>query len=123
MASIRVCARRSRAEATSSIALVILRVFLTERTRRFRSWTEATELDQASFVLDGEVGHEALQLLVQLRRQLVPEVVGLLDLPVDRLLRAQMVAQLVLEARHLRRRHLVEVAVDAGVERDHLLGV
>ncbi len=41
IASIRVCARRSRAEATSSIAFVILRVFLTERTRRLRSWTEA----------------------------------------------------------------------------------
>ena len=41
IASIRVCARRSRAEATSSIAFVILRVFLTERTRRFRSWTVA----------------------------------------------------------------------------------
>ena len=41
IASIRVCARRRRAEATSSIAFVILRVFLTERTRRLRSWTEA----------------------------------------------------------------------------------
>ncbi len=42
MASIRVCARRRRADATSSIARVSLRVFVIERTRRLRSWTEAT---------------------------------------------------------------------------------
>ena len=42
IASIRACARRSRAAATSSIAFVILRVFLTERTRRLMSWTDAT---------------------------------------------------------------------------------
>ena len=41
IASIRACARRSRAAATSSIAFVILRVFLIERTRRLMSWTEA----------------------------------------------------------------------------------
>ena len=43
IASIRACARRSRAAATSSIAFVILRVFLIERTRRLMSWTEATK--------------------------------------------------------------------------------
>jgi hypothetical protein len=37
IASIRASARRNRAEATSSIALVILRVFRIERIRRFRS--------------------------------------------------------------------------------------
>jgi hypothetical protein len=37
IASIRASARRSRAEATSSIALVILRVFRIERIRRLRS--------------------------------------------------------------------------------------
>ena len=37
IASIRIAARRSRAEATSSIALVSLRVFEIERTRRLRS--------------------------------------------------------------------------------------
>ena len=37
IASIRAWARRSRAEATSSIALVILRVFRIERIRRLRS--------------------------------------------------------------------------------------
>ena len=42
IASIRACARRSRAEATSSIAFVILRVLRTERIRRLMSWTEAT---------------------------------------------------------------------------------
>ena len=36
------CARRSRADATSSIARVSLRVFEIERTRRLRSWVEAT---------------------------------------------------------------------------------
>ena len=41
IASIRACARRRRAEATSSIALVILRVLRIERIRRFRSWTDA----------------------------------------------------------------------------------
>jgi hypothetical protein len=41
IASIRACARRRRAEATSSIAFVILRVLRIERIRRFRSWTEA----------------------------------------------------------------------------------
>ena len=37
----RVCARLSRAEATSSNAFVIFCVLLTERIRRFRSWTVA----------------------------------------------------------------------------------
>ena len=41
MASIRICERRRRAEATSSIAFVTLRVFVIERTRRFRSWVDA----------------------------------------------------------------------------------
>ena len=40
IASIRACARRSFAAATSSIARVILRVFRTERIRRLMSWTE-----------------------------------------------------------------------------------
>ena len=35
-------ARRSRAEATSSIARVSLRVLEIERTRRLRSWVDAT---------------------------------------------------------------------------------
>jgi hypothetical protein len=37
----RSCARRSRAEATSSIALVNLRVFVIARTRCLSSWTVA----------------------------------------------------------------------------------
>jgi hypothetical protein len=37
MASIRACARRSRAEATSSIAFVIFRVLRTDLIRRLRS--------------------------------------------------------------------------------------
>ena len=41
IASMRCCDRRSRAEATSSIAFVTLRVFVIERTRRFRSCVEA----------------------------------------------------------------------------------
>jgi len=41
IASIRACALRSFAAATSSIARVILRVLRTERMRRLMSWTEA----------------------------------------------------------------------------------
>jgi hypothetical protein len=41
MPSIRICERRRRAEATSSIAFVTLRVFVIERTRRFRSCVDA----------------------------------------------------------------------------------
>ena len=41
IASMRICDRRRRAEATSSIAFVTLRVLVIERTRRFRSWVEA----------------------------------------------------------------------------------
>ena len=37
----RICERRSRAEATSSIAFVTFRVFVIERTRRFRSSVDA----------------------------------------------------------------------------------
>jgi hypothetical protein len=40
-ASMRFSARRSFAAATSSIAFVIFRVFLTEATRRLMSWTVA----------------------------------------------------------------------------------
>ena len=43
------------------------------------------------------------------------------DLLVDRLLGAEVLAQLVLEARDLRRRDVVEVALVAGVDRGHLL--
>src|SRR5712692_1901158 len=41
MASIRSCARRRRADATSSIAFVSLRVFVIARTRVLSSWTVA----------------------------------------------------------------------------------
>ena len=44
IASIRACARRSLAAATSSIARVILRVLRTERIRRLMSWTAAIRL-------------------------------------------------------------------------------
>jgi len=40
IASIRACARRRCAAATSSIARVILRVFRTERIRRLMPWTD-----------------------------------------------------------------------------------
>ena len=42
IASMRIWARRRRAEATSSIARVTFRVFVIERTRRFRSCVVAT---------------------------------------------------------------------------------
>ena len=41
MASMRCCDLRRRAEATSSIAFVTLRVLVIERTRRFRSCVDA----------------------------------------------------------------------------------
>jgi hypothetical protein len=37
----RCCDRRRRADATSSIAFVTFRVFVIERTRRFRSCVDA----------------------------------------------------------------------------------
>ena len=52
IASMRAWARRSRADATSSIAFVILRVFVTDLIRRRRSWTVAIGYAAAS-VSDG----------------------------------------------------------------------
>ena len=56
IASMRCCDRRSRAEATSSIAFVTLRVFVIERTRRFRSCVEA----KAYAALSSEVAKRLL---------------------------------------------------------------
>ena len=62
-----------------------------------------------------------LQLLVEAAVSSSESSFGLADLPVDRALRAHVLAQLVLEARHLAGRDLVQVAVDAGEDRHHLL--
>src|SRR3954452_6022952 len=124
MASMRVCARRSLAAETSSIAFVILRVFLTERTRRAMSWTEATlgrGSDEAGVLLDVEALREPVQLGLEALREVVGERLRLGDLLVDRALGAEVLPQLVLVARHLRRRNRVEEAVDAGVDGDDLL--
>src|SRR2546423_9679023 len=112
IASIRACARRSRAEATSSNAFVILRVLRTDRIRRRRSWTEAMGLCRR-LVLDVEGVRELLQLRVQLPGQLVGELLLVADLGEDRALRLQVLAELLVEARHLRDGHAVEIAVDA----------
>src|SRR5262245_32456620 len=130
MASIRVCARRSFAAATSSSARVILRVLRTERIRRLKSWTDATayrpvlragSADKSGLLLDVEAVDELLERLVERRGRLVREGTALADRLVDRALRPQGLAELLLEARHLRHGHLVEPAVDARVDRDDLL--
>ena len=50
IASIRACARRSRADATSSIAFVIFLVLRIDLIRRLRSWTDATRAVSYSLV-------------------------------------------------------------------------
>src|SRR5439155_10364673 len=116
MSSMRACARLSFDAATSSSARVILRVLRTERMRRRMSWSEATLGDQPRLLLDVEHLQELLQLLVELRGRLVREVPGLADVLQGRALGAQVLAQLVLEARDLRHRDLVEESVHARVE-------
>src|SRR4051812_25344383 len=120
IASIRCCARRSRAEATSSIARVSLRVFVIERTRRFRSCVEA---NSGCFLVGTrlEPALDLLELRLQLRAGLVGQVARFADRLVDRALRPQMLAELVLEPRHVLGRDVVEVAVDARIERNGLL--
>src|SRR5919197_149719 len=63
---------------------------------------------------------EALQLGVEPLRQLVRQLLRLPDLLQDRLLGAQVIAQLLVEAGDVRDRNRVEVAVDARVDRRHL---
>src|SRR5690348_119028 len=136
IASMRICERRRRAEATSSIARVSFRVFEMERTRRFRSCVEAIQrpLRECStrcprggcpasrrFPLDVEDALEVLDLLAQAVGQLVRQVARLADLLEDRALRAQGLAELLDEARDLIGRDVVEVAVHAGEQDGHLL--
>src|SRR5438067_1633735 len=99
MSSIRACARLSFDAATSSSARVILRVLRTERMRRRMSCSEATLGDEPRFLFDVEHLPELLQLLFELRRHVIGEIAGLADLLQDRSLRAQVLAQLVLEPR------------------------
>src|SRR5664279_6224734 len=127
MAMIRCCERLSLAAEISSIALVILCVERTVRIRRLMSCCEGMRsgpggLDhQARFLLYVEGLAEALQLRLQTSRQLVRELAGLANLLQNRSLAAQLLAQLLLEARHLAGRDAVEETVDAGVDRRHLL--
>src|SRR5581483_10781351 len=120
IASMRICDRRRRAEATSSIAFVTLRVLVIERTRRFRSWVEA-KLRGFLLFARGEAALDLLDLLAQLLAELVRQVARLADLLVDRALGAQVLAQLLVEPRHVLGRDVVEEAVDAGIQRDDLL--
>src|SRR5207249_139784 len=114
-ASARPWARRSFAAATISMALVICWVFSTERMRRRRTRS----------VLMGS----GLEARLELLRGLVqPRLVGVRD----RLLGAQVVRHLgvlpgherqplLLELAHRLDRQVVEVAVGARPDRDHLL--
>src|SRR6476469_3476896 len=118
----RACARRSRAEATSSNALVIFCVLPTERIRRFRSWTVATYLPACQRrLLDRKGIGELLDLLAKLFRHVVGENLLLPDRVVDRTFGAEVLAQLVLEARDLVGRYAVEEALRAGEDRGDLL--
>src|SRR6476659_8226591 len=99
MPSIRICERRRRAEATSSIALVTLRVFVIERTRRFRSWVDAKVLGAFLVAARLEAALDLLELAVQLLGRLVGQVARVADRRVDRAVGTQVLAQLVLEAR------------------------
>src|SRR4051812_37987090 len=84
IASMRCCDRRRRAEATSSIAFVTLRVFVIERTRRFRSCVDAKlrrfRLGRLEALL------ELLELRLQGRFDLLRDVARLADRLVDRAL-------------------------------------
>src|SRR5450759_2163275 len=127
MAMIRCCERLSLAAEMSSIALVILCVEETERMRRLMSCCEAmspkpAKLDrQARFLFDVEDLIESLQQGVETGGNLVGELARLANLLQERALAAQLFAQLLLKARYLAGRDAVEEAVDAGVDRRHLL--
>src|SRR5262245_27505556 len=77
--------------------------------------------DETCLLLDAEGVREPLERFAQRRLGLVGEVARVADRLVDRALRAQRLAQLLLEPRHLRYGDRIEEAVDAGVDRDHLL--
>src|SRR4030095_4477446 len=64
---------------------------------------------------------ELLERPGELLGKLVRQVAALGDLLVDAPLRAQVLAELVLEPRDVRYRDVVEEAVDARVDRHHLL--
>src|SRR4051794_37444588 len=115
----RASARRRRAEATSSNAFVIFCVLPTERIRRFKSWTVAICLAGARErpLLHGEGLGDLLDLLAELLLDLVGEHFFLADRVVDRVLRTEVLAQLLLEALHLVGRDLVEEALVAGEDR------
>src|SRR5215210_7927902 len=72
-------------------------------------------------LVDDERLLELLDLAFHPLLELVWEIARLADLVVDRALGAEVLAELVLEPRNLCRRDVVEVAVDAGPDRDHLL--
>src|SRR5262249_23595759 len=76
---------------------------------------------QPLLLLDVEALREALECLLELRHRLVAEALRPADGGVDRALRPERFAELLLEARHLGHRHRVEIAVDAGPDRDDLL--
>ena len=106
IASIRACARRSFAAATSSIARVILRVLRTERIRRLRSWTApCAQPDEALLLLDVEAARRTARAPRRASAAVSSDEVARSRGSPRRIvaLGAQVLAQLVLEARHLRR--------------------
>ena len=114
----RVCARRSRAPATSSIAFVILRVLRTERIRRLMSWSEAMRLDEPASPSTLKPFLNFSISRVQLLGELVGQVARLADLLVGSSPSARRCSRSSSWNRgDLRRRDVVEVAVDAGVDR------
>src|SRR5207244_3334782 len=84
---------------------------------RKRPWSP----DQRRFLRDVERLQELRQGLVELRARLVREVAALSNFVVDRSVGTEVLAELLLEARYLRDRDLVEVTVHARVERNDLL--
>jgi hypothetical protein len=82
-----------------------LRVLRTDAIRRRRSWSDAIYLgDDRVFALDVEGVLELLDLALQLLAKVVRQVARLADLLVDLALGAEVLAQLVLKPRDLRRR-------------------
>ena len=64
---------------------------------------------------------ELLQLRLEPGGERVGEILRLADLLQDRSLAAQLLAQLLLEARHLTGRNAIQEAVNAGEDRHNLL--
>src|SRR5581483_5015744 len=121
-ASAAACARRNFDAATICMALVIFCVALVAAMRTRMSLSEA--IGSCLLCRQTELA-ERLRILVDLVLQLLlgiaREVARFADLLEDGLLVAEKREQAVLELAHLRDIELVEIAVGAGPDHDHLL--